>query len=155
MKENIFKVLISAIGASVAIYSQKIMLPIIVLCVVMALDYATGLISARVNNQINSRIGIVGIVKKICYLLVVFVAISLDWVIITVAQTLNITLGTTLLFGIVVCIWLIINELISILENLTKIGVPMPTFLLKIVGKLKTSVEQKIHLESESEVNEN
>ena len=42
-----------------------------------------------------------------------------------------------------VAIWLIINELISILENLSKMGVPMPNFLMKVVKKLKIIVESK------------
>jgi phage-related holin len=41
-----------------------------------------------------------------------------------------------------VTIWLIINEMISILENLSKIGVPIPEFLKKIIGRLKNTVEK-------------
>ena len=41
-----------------------------------------------------------------------------------------------------VAVWLIINELISILENLTQIGVPMPAFLARLVRRLKISAEQ-------------
>ena len=46
--------------------------------------------------------------------------------------------------GLLVVIWLIINELISILENLATIGVPLPTFLFKLVGRLKIVAEAKM-----------
>ena len=49
----------------------------------------------------------------------------------------------TMLFGLIVTVWLIINELISILENLARIDVPIPAFLTKIIEKLKTTIEDK------------
>lgn len=49
-----------------------------------------------------------------------------------------------------VTIWLIINELISILENLGSIGVPLPKFLLTIIKKLKTTTENKVESEDEN-----
>ena len=39
--------------------------------------------------------------------------------------------------------WLIINELISILENVAAIGGPVPEFLKALLGKLKTATEEK------------
>ena len=36
-----------------------------------------------------------------------------------------------------------INELISILENLKRLGIPLPDFLVKIVSRLKNNVEDK------------
>ena len=38
-------------------------------------------------------------------------------------------------------IWLVLNECISILENISEIGVPLPAFLLKIIEKLEKTVE--------------
>ena len=40
-----------------------------------------------------------------------------------------------------VAVWLIINEIISILENVGDIGVPLPGFLTKIVQGLKSKIE--------------
>ena len=42
-----------------------------------------------------------------------------------------------------VIVWLIINELISILENVAAMGSPVPGFLQKLLGKLKNAVEKK------------
>ena len=43
----------------------------------------------------------------------------------------------------IVTIWFIINELISVLENLAEIGIPLPKFLVSIVKRLKVVVENK------------
>jgi phage-related holin len=37
--------------------------------------------------------------------------------------------------------WLVFNEIISILENLKTVGVPLPRFLLKIVEFFRKKVE--------------
>ena len=42
-----------------------------------------------------------------------------------------------------VIVWLILNECISILENIDKIGVPVPDFLMSLVKRLKSNTEQK------------
>jgi phage-related holin len=45
-------------------------------------------------------------------------------------------------FGTLVTVWLILNEVVSILENLSEVGVPLPSFLKKITEKLKKTAEQ-------------
>lgn len=44
-------------------------------------------------------------------------------------------------------IWLICNEIISILENINDIGVTLPPFLQPIVSNLKSQVEKKAVVE--------
>ena len=59
------------------------------------------------------------------------------------AGVIGITLPFTFLVACVVAIWLICNEIISILENINDIGVTLPPFLDPIVKNLKSQVEQK------------
>ena len=52
----------------------------------------------------------------------------------------------------VVAVWLVANEIISILENMLDIGVTMPPFLMPIVKYIKKQVENKANLpEAEEE----
>lgn len=51
----------------------------------------------------------------------------------------------------VVAVWLVVNEIISILENIIDIGVPLPPFLLPIVKHIKQAVEDKAQIEDEAE----
>ena len=41
-------------------------------------------------------------------------------------------------------VWLIANEVISILENIRDIGTPLPPFLMTIAGNIKGKAEDKI-----------
>lgn len=112
----------------------------------MIIDYATGMTVAWQEHQLNSRIGVKGIIKKISYGGLVAVAMGVDWLIWYIANqmpTIEFGVQSSFYFGALVCVWLIINEMISILENLKKIGVPMPVFLEKIVNRLKITVDEE------------
>ncbi len=65
-----------------------------------------------------------------------------DWLISEGLSSVGIDIGFSYYFGVIVTIWLIINECISILENLSVLGVPLPSFLVKIVHRLKITVEE-------------
>lgn len=141
MRENVFKAVFAVIVGGLTAYFREIAIPLVFLLLVMVIDYITGMIKAWINADLSSRTGIKGIVKKVCYLLVVCVAAVVDWLLASGLQKIGIDVEINYLFGVIVAIWLIINELISILENLAIIGVPLPSFLTAIVYKLKVAVE--------------
>lgn len=143
MSENVTKGIIAVILASVGAYFHELLGPLIVLGLVMLADYITGLTEAWVNGTLCSRTGIIGIVKKVAYLFAVGVAIVADWVIQTAGEKAGLDLGGFYMFGLLVTIWLILNECISILENVAEIGAPLPAFLVKLIGKLKKTTEDK------------
>ena len=142
-KENVLQSVITFIVAGVSAYFQIIAIPLIMLFVVVLVDYITGMASAYSNNELSSRKGLKGICKKAGYFCLVAVGIITDYVICSALSSIGITSEVTMMFGLTVTIWLIINELISILENLAKMDVPIPAFLTKIIKKLKTTVEDK------------
>lgn len=93
------------------------------------------------SAELSSHIGLLGIIKKVCYFAVVVVAGGVDWLISAGLNSVGIEFQTNFYFGLVVVAWFIINEGLSILENLSTLGVPLPAFLIKIIKKLKTTVE--------------
>lgn len=129
--------------AAFAVYFNALAVPLVVLVIMMSMDYITGMISAWLDKDLSSRKGIVGIIKKICYMALVAVAMGVDYLIYSGFTAINIDLDNHMWFGLLVAIWLIINEMISILENLSKIGVPVPQFLNRIVQRLKTTTDSK------------
>lgn len=143
MKENVVQAIITAIVAGVSVYFGVVAIPILVLIAVMIVDYVTGLVGAYIAGQLNSRIGIVGIIKKISYLGLVAVGMVTDYIIYSALAQLGVSIELGYCVGMVIVIWLIINELISILENLAEIGVPLPTFITKLIARLKNTVESK------------
>lgn len=134
---NSLKMLMAAILAAVFAYMQQLAASLLVLLGVMLLDYISGISSAWVNHQLSSRIGLIGIVKKVSYLLIVFVGMALDYLIFLLGQKFGVQINDSYFVGLLVIIWLIINECISILENADEMGLPVPGFIKKLLARLK------------------
>jgi toxin secretion/phage lysis holin len=98
-----------------------------ILITIIVLDYITGLVSAAYTQQLSSAIGFFGIYKKISILITV----------VLVAQIDSFLLQNNTLRNIVIY-WYIINETISVLENLGQVKVLIPKFLRSYFKKLKT-----------------
>lgn len=137
----IWSIIMSALGI--------LAIPVMLLITCNIIDYATGLIASKFRNQeIDSYKGIKGIAKKICMWLLVGVGVIVDQLLSYSADVVGITLPFTFLVACIVAIWLVCNEIISILENINDIGVTLPPFLKPIVSNLKSQVEKKAELEN-------
>lgn len=112
----------------------------------------TGLMASTYRSQdINSYKSIRGIMKKVCMWLLVVVGAVIDQLLLYASQTAGITLPFTFLVACIVAIWIICNEIISILENIKDMGVAIPGFLLPIVEHVKSQVEDKADINKDSE----
>lgn len=149
MKENVITAVISAIIAGVSAYFKIISIPLAVLVAVMVIDYITGMSAAFIKAELSSRRGVKGIIKKLGYLALVCVGIGVDFIIRYCLEQIGASFEVKMLFGLVVTVWLIMNELLSILENLSRMGVPVPKMLTKITGRLKLAVESKSEADTE------
>lgn len=117
-------------------------IPVYVLVACNIMDYITGLAAAhRRNQQISSYVGVLGIAKKVCMWLLIAVGAVVDWLLLYCGASLGFEIHLPMLAASLVAVWLIINEVISILENVGDIGVPLPGFLTKIVQGLKSKIE--------------
>lgn len=135
------KALTAVIIGGLSAYLQIVFVPLVVLIAVMIVDYMSGMLKAWGRDELSSKVGLRGIAKKISYLLLVCVAGVVDWLVWSGLRQVGITLDFGFCFGLIVIVWLIINELISILENLEALDVPMPRFLKNVVKHLKAAVE--------------
>lgn len=153
MKENTIKAVASVAITGALAYFQALLIPLIILVVVVVIDYITGMANAFITKTLSSRIGVRGIFKKLGFFVAVGVACVVDWMISSALISTGIALPPNFAFAILVCVWLIINDCISILENLNKIGVPLPGFLLALLKRLKDTTEKKVKADIvESEV---
>ena len=119
--------------------------PFYFLLLTNVLDYGTGIMAAACRGErVTSLKGFKGIAKKVCMWLLVAVGAIIDYMIIAMGQTLHIEIGFENVFALVVIFWLMANELISILENIHDIGVPMPPFLVNIVKFIKEKTEETV-----------
>ena len=143
MKENAISIIFAALAAGISAYLQIIAIPMIVLLAVMVIDYITGMSAAYANAELSSKKGVTGILKKVGYIALVCVGIAADYLINHALTGIGIDNPVKMFFGLLVAIWLIINELLSILETLERLGVPIPKFSIKLIEKLKITVETK------------
>lgn len=140
--------------AAVGAYFHELILPLTMLGIVMVCDYCSGMIRAWEHHNLNSKVGALGIVKKLAYMFAVAVAVTIDWVVqIAAVQAGFDNAEGTYFCALLVTIWLILNECISILENIRDIGVPIPSFLMAMVKRLKTKTEQSGNGESGEMIN--
>lgn len=142
MKENTIKAALTGCVGALCVYLGELAVPVIILAAVMLGDYCSGLAKAWITGSVSSRVGIRGIVKKVGYLAVVAIGMVVDWLIKYGAAAVGAEIGTKFVFALPVIIWLIINECISILENVSACGAPVPQFLMKAIGKMKNKVEE-------------
>ena len=112
---------------------------IIVLIIAMVLDYISGIIKSYETNTLSSKVGAKGIIKKFSYFLVIVISFIIDFILCN--YTLNeINLYYPIVSEIIIA-WFVINEVISILENVSEIGVPLPKFIINITSHLKNNLD--------------
>ena len=144
MKEDTAKMLLAAFSAAIWSYFKTIFAPVIILIVVMTVDYISGVAAAWVRHELSSRVGLIGIVKKLSYLALVVAGCSIDYLVSILGEQLTGTEISIKAIGLVVVCWLIINELISILENVARQGGPVPPFLANILLHLRETTEKQV-----------
>lgn len=138
----IIAVLAAALGVASS-YLVQLIVPLIVLVIAMLADYGTGMAKAWNAGTLCSRTGIRGILKKVGYLVIVAVAMGADYLLRYGLDQVGVYINVEFLIAAIVIVWLIINELISILENVAALGVPVPGFLLALIKKLKSVTEER------------
>lgn len=147
---NKIKGLFTAFFSALSGWLGILAIPVLVLVICNIIDYGTGLAASKYRGQrINSYKGFRGIAKKICMWLLIAVGAMIDWLIIYAGHSIGITIPVNFLIACVVAVWLIANEIISILENMVDIGVSIPPFLMPIVKNIKKQVEDKTKVKGE------
>lgn len=122
--------------------------PVFVLAGLNITDYISGILaSKRRNEKVTSDKGLWGIAKKIGMWVLVFIGWVMDVLINYAGQYVGLTIKLPFVVATIVAVWLICNEIISILENLLDIGVAMPPFLMPLAKMIKGQVEDKTKLE--------
>lgn len=130
-----FNLLIAGLGTFLTWLFGAWDIALMVLVCFMVLDYITGLIKGYLTKKLSSNTGLHGIARKSVILIVLIMSVMLD-------RILN---SGTWVFRTLVCYFYIANEGLSILENCSVIGLPIPS-------KIQEALEQLKNKENESEV---
>ena len=100
---------------------------LVILAILLTLDYATGLVNAYINKELNSKTSFRGLIKKASIFIVIILAHQVDLA----------TNSDTPIFRTMSVYFYIANEGISLLENLTAMGVPFPAFLTDVLNNIQ------------------
>lgn len=127
-------------------------IPVLLLVVCNIIDYGTGICAAKCRNEkISSYRGVKGIYKKVGMWILVVIGGLLDVLINYSMQYAGIDFQIPFIVATLVSVWLVLNEMISILENLVDIGVELPPFLMPIIKQMKGKVEQEAEQKEEAD----
>ena len=153
MKKEYVIVVQGALAAAGAFLSDRLGILFPVLCMLMfamVVDYITGMLASK-REAIDhpgdpaygwsSARGAKGIIKKVSYLCVIAVAMMVDYVIAVAAGYLDVTMPATAFFGLLVAVWYLLNEFLSIIENAGRMGGPVPEWLCKYIAVLKNKID--------------
>ena len=97
------------------------------------IDYISGVMCGIVDNNLSSEIGFKGICRKVIVFMLVGVATILDTRIFQTGSVLR----TAVIF------FYLSNEGISLLENASHLGLPIPTVVKKTLNQLHDKSENK------------
>lgn len=141
---NKIKVTITIILSALMEWLGILAVPVFLLVGCNIMDYLTGLAASKYRTeQINSYKSIGGIFKKVCMWLLILIGAWMDILLNYAFEYVDIALNLPFIVATVVAVWLIANEMISILENMIDIGVSLPPFLLPLVKYIRNQLEDK------------
>ncbi|AVF22797.1 phage holin family protein [Paenibacillus larvae] len=130
--EQLGKWAVAAGGASVSYFFGGWGAALDILLLVVIIDYLTGMVAGFIEGGLKSKVGFVGIARKVGIFVVVVIAHKVDAL-----------LGQSHFLRDTAVIFYIVNELLSILENCGRVGVPIPPALREAIQVLKKKSEQK------------
>lgn len=102
-------------------------------------DWLTGWKAAKIEKKESSKIGAKGIVKKVGYWVVILIAFYIAYAFKQMGIMLGLNLSFMQFVGWFVLANYLVNEIRSICENLVRLGIKVPGFLvsgLKITSEL-------------------
>lgn len=120
-----------------------VILFLFMLCM-MVIDYFTGWIAAIKNKEWKSSKARDGVAHKIGAIVVCVVCAGLDVILVYALATIpEIPVVWPSVMFPVVCLWYVLAEVGSILENVALMGAPIPGWIVNILDVGKKILEQK------------
>ena len=124
---NLLRYIVAFVGTGLTWLFGSWDMALKILVIFMILDYSTGVLRGYVNKELSSDVGLHGIARKAVIFVVLIVAVCLD-------RLLN---TGHWVFRTLVCYFYIANESISLLENCSALGAPVPQQLVDALAQLK------------------
>jgi toxin secretion/phage lysis holin len=130
---GIFKGIFAAIGGFLGWFLGGFDSLVIALVIFIVCDYITGVIYGIKCKKLSSSTGFWGLAKKAVIIIIVGVAATVD----------NYILGVGAAFRTATIFFYLANEGISILENCSKLGLPIPQKLQNVLEQIKNKEDKQ------------
>ena len=140
------KYLLSLLGGVLATATKQYGLIFLFVVIGIVFDFVTGIIKSKVTGiALSSKRGFIGFWKKISLLAALFFGVFLDYFIPTILKKIvSLEIPFALPFGLVIGAYIVINECISICENLYACNPDiMPKWIKKLIENAKDKIEDK------------
>ena len=99
------------------------------LCVLMAIDFFTGLTGAFITRKLSADVSFRGLARKVMILTLVYVGHM-------ITKPLNVGFD----LGEMIALAYVLSEVLSIIENCVDVGVPIPPILMQTLSKFRTII---------------
>lgn len=124
--EILYKTITTAVGAIVGYIFGEWSVLLQILLAFVIIDYVSGLLASGVEGKLSSKVGFRGIVKKI-----------MIFVLVAVGHLVDKAIGDGSMIQNAIIFFYLGNELLSILENAGRTGLPVPEQIKNAVDVLK------------------
>lgn len=143
--DNFTKWLLSVITGALAAFFGQYGLFIVLVAVAVVLDVVTGLIKAKATGEgLSSGKANKGFWKKISLFVGLLFGIFLDYAAAAVLIHAGVNMKIDMPFALIICAYIILNESISIGENLIAIDPGnMPPWVVKLLRGSKGKIENE------------
>lgn len=136
------KWLVSSLLGLIGVFTKQYGILIVLVAFAVVFDIVTGLIKAKIQGNVSSKKGTKGMFKKVSILAGLFFGFFLDYAITYICGYVSIDLPFNLPFGMIIGFYIILNESISICENLYVCNPNiMPKWIVRILQTTKEKLE--------------
>ena len=139
------KIIFSTILGAIATFFEQYGLILAVVIIAIVIDCVTGLVKSKVSGEgWDSKKANKGFWKKIALLVALSFGMFLDLFLPTVLSKIGVTIPFNLPFALIIGCYIVLNECISICENLYIINPDIiPNWIVKLLKIAKKDIENK------------
>lgn len=143
-EQEIFKISSSVVLGFLANAYQKYSVMLLLMSVAIIFDLITGIVKAKCSDEpISSKKGTKGFFKKLAFFIAYFFGVFLDLFVPYAIEVTNIGIQIECCFGLIIGVYITLNESISICENIYNINNQiMPQWITDYLLGFKKNVDK-------------
>ena len=145
MENHAFKLVASVISGVILTFWEAYSAIIVLVAIAVVMDIITGLIgAASAGEQISSKVARRGFWGKMAELSALCFGIYMDFFVPQLMDMMAVNVEFKSPFGLIVGCYIILNELISVVENIAKAKPDIiPTWIVNLLSKSRDEIDKK------------